>query len=338
MTISKQEKLKNLDSVKAILMLLIVLLHSMRYYGGGWGPSEPKASAPIFGCAAEWIGSFAMATFTLISGYLFCYIKHEKCGYKKYFSLIANKAKRLLVPYAFVSVLYVIPVHIYFFSTDNIVSDFVLGENPEYLWFLLMLFGVFALFAPLANFIYKHPFFGGVVVCVFFCASMVLPNYYQIATALRYSMFFYIGFILYRYDRLSILLDKIPILLYITVDLILYVMTILINGNGMAFKLFDIGLGFLLNIFGAVAAFVILQKVVAKYLSNNRILTFFAKHSMTIYLIHQPIIFFTIKLLNGVVSPIIVVATSFILSLGLSTVFSLLLFKTKIIRFLIGCK
>lgn len=37
MRVGKETKIKNLDTVKAILMLFIVLLHSMRIFGGGVG-------------------------------------------------------------------------------------------------------------------------------------------------------------------------------------------------------------------------------------------------------------------------------------------------------------
>lgn len=306
---------------------------------GGWGPCEPHASAPIFGYIAGWLGSFAMSAFTLISGYLFCYIKCENGGYKKYLPFIINKVKRLLVPYVFISIVYVVPIHIYFFGVDDVINAFVLGEAPEHLWFLLMLFWVFVLFAPMADFIYKHSILGGTVICAFLCVSMVLPNFYQIATALRYSAFFYIGFFLYKNDLISGLLDKIPAVVYIVMDLILYALNIYISkDNGMMFKLLNIGLNLVLNIFGAVAAFIVLQKFVATYLAGNMFLSFLSKHSMTVYLVHQPIIFFTIELLNGAVSPVVIVMMSFILSLGLSIAFSLLISKTKITRFLVGHK
>jgi len=335
---SKETRIKNLAPMKAILMLSIVLLHSMRVFGGGWGPCEPKTPAPVYGYIAEWLGSFAVAAFTLISGYLFCYIKYEKGGYEKYLPLILNKAKRLLVPYVFISAIYVIPIHILLFGTEDLLVSFALGQAPEHLWFLLMLFGVFALFALITDFMYRHPVWGGVIICVLVCASMVLPNYFQIATALRYSAFFYIGFILFKSDRVSNLLFRIPSVIYIVVDLLFFAATKVIRGDGMIFKLLGIGLTFLLNIFGAVSAFIVLQKLFEKHLSDNRGLAFFAKHSMTIYLMHQPIIFLTIKFLNETMPPTVIVILSFVLSLGLSTAFSVLMYKTKVTRFLIGCK
>ena len=106
----KINELKNCTPIKTILMLIIVLYHSMIIYAGGsWGPCTRATDAPILGYIAEWMNSFHIYAFTLISGYIFYYIKYENGGYQKYLPFLKNKALRLLVPYMFAAAVCVAP-------------------------------------------------------------------------------------------------------------------------------------------------------------------------------------------------------------------------------------
>ena len=118
-------ELKNCTPIKTILMMMIVLYHSMRIFmvGGVWGPYPPVNEAPVLGYISEWLNSFHIYAFTLISGYIFCYIKYERGGYQKYFSFIINKTKRLLVPYLFSSVVWVAPVYAFYFGADGLLKN-----------------------------------------------------------------------------------------------------------------------------------------------------------------------------------------------------------------------
>ena len=54
-------------------MLIIVFYHSaLMYRRGGWGPYEAAQSAAVIGTLDVFLASFHLATFVLISGYLFC--------------------------------------------------------------------------------------------------------------------------------------------------------------------------------------------------------------------------------------------------------------------------
>ena len=109
---NKALELKNCTSIKSILMLMIVLYHSMVMYAGGtWGPQARADEAPVLGHISEGFNFFLLYAFNLISGYIFYYIKYENDGYQEYLPFLAHKAKRLLVPYAFISVIWVAPVY-----------------------------------------------------------------------------------------------------------------------------------------------------------------------------------------------------------------------------------
>lgn len=145
-TTTQKIRLENLDFVKTLLMLIIVLYHSMVFFTGGWFNQPPAVSAPRIGLFAKWLNSFHIYAFVFVSGYLFFYLKEEQGRYKSFSKFITKKARRLIIPYVFVSLLWVVPFHVAFFgivSPYEMGMKFGLATAPSQLWFLWMLFFVF---------------------------------------------------------------------------------------------------------------------------------------------------------------------------------------------------
>lgn len=93
------------------------------------------------------------------------------------------------------------------------------------------------------------------------------------------------------------------------------------------------------HVFGALMSFFILQWLADKVdWMNNRLFMFFSKHSMTIYLFHQQVIYFTIIWINGKLNPYLHAFVNFVIALTLSSIISVLLMKFKTTRILIGEK
>ena len=63
-----------------------------------------------------------------------------------------------------------------------------------------------------------------------------------------------------------------------------------------------------------------------------------ASSSMIMFLIHQQIIYFTLLLLNGLISPVMNVLVNFCISLVISFIISVLIKKNRTISFLVGEK
>lgn len=110
------------------------------------------------------------------------------------------------------------------------------------------------------------------------------------------------------------------------------------NFNAVFPKLLKIGISFASNIVGAIIAFAILQKVADKVKWNNKGFTLLSKRSMTVYLLHQQIIYFFIYWLNGVVHPYLHAAINFAGSLAISLAIAHVLMKIPFARYLIGEK
>ena len=341
----RQEELLNCNFVKTILMLIVVIYHSCIFWAGGWfSMVTPQFSAPIISQIALWTNTFHIYAFALVSGYIFYHLKYEKGRYEKFWPFVLNKAKRLLIPYAVVSIAWVIPVSSLFYKVTfkDILKNYVLGISPGQLWFLLMLFVLFVVFFPLSKFFKENDIFGAVVVVAFYGVGLIVQllnvNFFQIFRAFTYVPLFWLGFKIRQHGSLCI--KKIPSLIWVVADLLLFALyTIISKYDGAIFALLQKGVYFVLCVVGALMAFVVLQEIAGRVKwKESSVFKFLSKNSMPVYLFHQQIIYVIIYYLNGVVNPYIHVAINGLGSLVVSLIISALLMKFKWTRALIGEK
>ena len=325
-------------------MILVVAYHCMIFWNGTWFTKNPFFESNFLSTVSPWMNSFHIYGFALVSGYLFFFLKCEKGRYSSFISFAVNKAKRLLVPFAFIIIAWVVPfaVHYFQFDTVEVIMRYILGTSPNQLWFLLMLFVVFMLFYPLTSFFEKHLIAGAITVIAFygvgFVGSMKLPNIYQVFTACMYLPLFWLGFKIRQYGSKALM--KIPSLIWIAADILLFALVQYLSGfDGFIFKLLNLGLTFLLHIIGALMAFVVLQKLANRVnWKESKVFTLLSKNSMPVYLFHQQVIYVFISLLNGVINPYLHAGINFIGAMMISLLISTLLMKFKWTRFLIGEK
>lgn len=96
-TASAESRFFGLDSVRAVAMLLGVLYHAIMFGGGmfgGFGGGSPSAANRVM----DWIHSFRMPLFFLISGF-FCNMMFRKYGLGKYLS---KRWVRIFIPFLLV--------------------------------------------------------------------------------------------------------------------------------------------------------------------------------------------------------------------------------------------
>lgn len=342
--INRQTELDNCYFVKTVLMILVILYHSSVFWTGTWFTTNPALSSNILMYFSIWLSSFHIYGFTLISGYIFYFIKYEKGGYQDFRFFARKKAKRLIVPYAFVTTIWVAPISTYFFKygVKDVIEKFLFAIQPAQLWFLWMLFGVFILFYLFSDFFWKYDLLGLFVTVTMYGVGIIgtaaIPNVFQIWTACQYMIFFWLGFKIRQHG--SAALYKIPSLVYILIDLLVYMIYQYLSNCDFIFsKIFYLGFGFLLHVIGAMMAFVILQRIAAHFdWNNSRVFRFLCQRSMPMYLFHQQIIYFFIVLLNGVISPYLHVAVNFVGAIFISIIITTIFMKFKVTKFLIGEK
>lgn len=174
----RENTLNNCTFVKTILMLLVVLGHSTIFWTSNWFVQSPIIPSKSLCYFSKWINSFHIYGFTLVSGYIFAF-KMTIGGYNKYLVFVINKIKRLIIPYVFVAIIWVIPITEYFFQWDRseIFKRYILCTGPSQLWFLWMLFWVFILAWPLWK-ILKNPIKGGIASLVMYFIGVMGGAYF----------------------------------------------------------------------------------------------------------------------------------------------------------------
>ena len=341
---SKEQELVNCSFVKSILLLLIILYHSIVFWNSDWFTENPNFHSNFLAVFSQWLNSFHIYTFTLISGYIFYYIKYEKGNYESFVSFFVNKTKRLLVPYLFTAIIWVIPIQMYYFKYDiyTVINKYCFATAPNQLWFLVMLFDVFIIFFSLSSFLKHYNLTGCIIIACLYAIGIVgdhfFQNFFMIWTACQHITFFWIGFKIRQYG--SRIIFRIPAFIYIFIDMILFsiVQFILsLHSDRMLYKVLLYGLNLLLHIVGSLMAFYILQ-IIAHFFKRARIMLYIEKISMPMYLFHQQIIYFPIYLLNGVVHPYVNAIINFIFSISITLLISSILIRYKVTRTLIGEK
>ncbi len=335
----KNIRVDNCAFVKIILMLFVVIGHCVNFWNGTWFTVvKPTRTVPSLEIISDFVNSFHIYGFTLVSGFLFGYLKLEKGKYADFWSFVGKKVKRLLVPYVFVCLVWVAPITELFFQYDmkDLVDKYVLAINPSQLWFLLMLFWVYIISWAISGWYATHYVISGLLVFFLYCFGIVAnyyyPNVWCIWIGCEYVIFFWIGFQLYIHEEFLI---KIKWYVWMCAFLLLFIVEEIVPP--VVFLNTEMNLG--LHVLGAIAIFETIQHIA--YLidwENARVWILLGKRAMPMYLFHQQVIYFTIYLLNGVINPYLNALVNFIVSIGVSIIISSILMKFKITRFLIGEK
>ena len=318
-------ELSTITKIKSMMMLLVVIYHcTALWMQAGWFNQAPERPNVVLGGLAEWMNYIHIYAFTFASGYLFHYSYVEKQNVKNWLPVIHKRFSRLIVPYIFITLIWLIPFEIVFFhpTLRDIVVKFALGTGPRQLWFLLMLFNVNLLFIALKKIFEKikirFSFRNGMVALyvVGIVASLLsrlgIPNIFQILTAFRYLLYFYFGYHVSKSGTAT--LDKIPMhaSLFFNAGLFacVYVMNHYLTGIWRNAVILLVPILCLTSI---VLSYKIACAVSVKW--NEKIYGELTKNEFGIYLFHQQIIWIVINLLNRkFVAPLLIVVAALTIS------------------------
>lgn len=329
----------NCTFVKTVLMILVVLGHSVNFWKGNWFSAvEPSFSSNILVLISDFVNSFHIYAFVIVSGYVYAFLRIIKGKYPKYLSFLYNKVLRLIIPFIFTCFIWVAPVGCYFngYSLKECLNRYLLGISPNQLWFLLMLFWCFVFAWPLTKMFKDQAILSLGVVLVFYIVGIVgshfIPNYYSIWTGSEYLLFFWLGFQIFVYRTKFF---SIPTYVWIISYFILFISERVFAFSGVIASLLQV----MIHLIGALMAFFTIQWLATKVdWKNSKLFWAFSKKSMPIYLFHQQFIYIIIIWLNGKVNPYFNAGLNFIVAMLAAFIVSSLLMKFKWTRFLIGEK
>ena len=137
----KENILKDLDYLKVIGILLVVIGHCTSIYTGGWVYKSP-VSSPIYGLIASYVYTFHVPMLVFVSGSVYYYCRKNKEKYKSLGGLVVNKFKRLIIPFLAVGLFYSIPIKYLIGNIGkgtllNSIKNFLFGLSTGHLWYLL---------------------------------------------------------------------------------------------------------------------------------------------------------------------------------------------------------
>ena len=331
--------LRQITLAKTFAAVLIVLYHACLALRGNWGGYEADGlSSLVF---STWLNSFLVPVFVYCSGALFKYkweVGEKDQGFRAH---VVKRAKRLLVPYVCISVLWAIPSRIIFFkdSAIDILKNFVLMIQPAQLWFLPALFFTYVIFYMLYPIVQKVsksvalPFMMLMYMISALVWKVVPLGVFQVGNILKFILFFYMGILDFT-DRTqntgnSGVREKISLQTNIFIWVAVEVLMLWIYYENkcnivedMVYMLLQVtGVQFFMNCCAKVAYITHEKSIFYNFLKRN---------SMGIYLIHQQIIYCLIRVLLPIRHmPIAFVSIIFLSTIILSVMLSELIRKSK---------
>lgn len=358
----KNNSLNNCTFIKTVLMFFVILYHSCLFIDDNWFPGSYLGNKSeemlVF---ANFLNSFHIYAFVLVSGYIFCYIKCQRGGYQSFSLFTEKKVKRLLIPALFSSIVWAAPFGFFLFhySLSDIIDRYLLASSPNQLWFLWMLFWVYLI--GYALFKYWFSASGVFLVLSLYAVGIIggkfLPNYFQVWTACKFVIIFWIGcilwillspnksrdFIRWPFESWSNQIqfeckpNIIICMLFLTVDVLLFFVNQTIDADGIQEQLVSIGLELLLHIIGAITAFIVLQYIANSIIWDCEPFGILSKLTMPMYLFHQQIIYFIILLLRAYALPpwveMLIIFAGAVIG---SYIISLIMSRWNVTRILIG--
>lgn len=337
------KKLDDIAFIKTIMMVAIVLYHCFLFFGGNWfTPIEPAQSADCLYWIAQWMSTFHIQAFAMASGFLFYYLWKEKGRYDEPRKDIKKRARRLLLPFVFTSVLWAIPIGVYFYHypLNEIIEKFVLMTGPAQLWFLIMLFIVFVFFELIGKRI-KLRFRNLALIYIVTTIvggllSMVDFKYFQLAVSVKYILFFYLGGYIYEYKKK---ISWRQVFVMFAMAVVMYALAVCLGKSDNTIIKYSIEFTEpLISVLEVSIIYYLCGKLVQKCkgIVNNKLFRILEGNSFGIYLFHQQIIYFTIVWFNGLVPPIVQALFSFVIAIVISLLMSMVLKRWKVTRVMFG--
>ena len=343
MCFNKDKELENCTIIKFLLMFVIILYHSLMIAQGvDLVPPGLIIIPSYYSIILDWFSTFQNYTFVLISGYIFSFVRYERNGYEQFGMFAKKKVKRLIIPYVFVGLFWMIPTALLLYKAtiNQVLVDWGLGVAPHQLWFLLMLFETFIVSYLICPLYRSKPIFSYIVLVGVYYLGVIgqifIANYYRIFNMMQMLLFFRLGMDLrigrYKHFR------AIPIVVLIASHFFLFAVNEFLNySNFELSKIVGMLLGLPTKICSTICAFLLMQSITSnmqekKYQCLKRI----SRLSMPVFLIHQQLLCLIVFIIAGRVGIILSFIIAFTIAVFVSLVLSQLLLHFRITRIIIG--
>lgn len=331
-----RRKLNFLDYAKILTAILVVLGHILRMYTGK-GLFKPLEGNQFSSLTCDYVYTFHMPLFFMISGGVFFILKRKSDRYKKMSSFVLNKTRRLILPYLCFSFLVMLTMWYIGDIKDSIwryfLFNYIFAFGCRHLWFLLVLYVISIFFFCFESKIYtKNIFFLLFLICYYIADFFTYA--FQIASILNYSIFFYLGYqAMKNFGKISIYITAKNFLLIMFFSICLFYLYLQVNIN-----LFPKSLELVLSVLGSymvISVSYFLEKKIK--IGTTRIFQFYS-YTFSIYLFHPMIIYLIFYHFRFIqMDSYLMLVGSFILSISVSILLAKIFRKLKL-GFVLGEK
>ena len=308
-----KKRLKKIENIRVLAILLVVLGHSIILYSPGWDLVETTRQVPLLSCLKRGIDMIQMPLFFSLSGYLFVFTHRKRW---RIWKLVKNKFLRLIVPYFGIGLLYMVPIRFaagYSGYVENyfvdIISKFLLVNDVGHLWFLPALFLTFILSEIILVLIEMIPplkDLSGIILLImggllYLEGYRIGFGYGPLLSAYNYLMWFSLGYCINAYGEYFQKLYEVYVIKWGLLLINLFLLGYVLVTSSSVRLLLSVGLSALLifNIYGIMPE------------KNSSIVEKIDRNSFGIYLFHSPLIYITFASIPNA-NPGIVVFVNFI--------------------------
>lgn len=334
----KENKIANL---RVFAILTVVLGHSIILYSNSWDLYTTIYNSSFLNNLKKIVNFYEMPLFFSLAGYLFYYTCLKK---RKITNFVKDKFSRLIIPFAFVSLLWVIPLKMILevpgFTILNYFElafkNVLLLSSTGHLWFLITLFLIFLIYFIIDKIfdLTKTNTRGKIVdISIVFITLLIVLNYtffkeiiFQTAflRVFAYLFWFYLGFLLCKYFALgkNENTHKMWWVSYLA----------LFTGALIIYKLDHSGIiiNFLVKLTPVILFYLIIPP------KTNKFIQYLERNSLGMYLFHSPLIYISFTYFPNI-NPYFMVFINFVCFGLLASVITEIIRKSGL-KFLIGEK
>lgn len=285
------------ESMRVVLTILVIISHCQYYriltpYGGVdflFAGSGGLIAFKLLNLVWRMIYSFHMAAFIALSGALFrksC----ERRPDQSLHALVVSKAKRLLIPFGAVTLLYAIPIKMvtgYWSSSSNLLRDAGVGQlllqGNTHLWFLPTLFCAFIVVYLLQKLSWPDWAVFALLLAAHAVSRFIPIN--AVSYVFEYTVWFYCGYLFEGY-RKKVNVSAIKRNVIIAVVLFLVVFAV---NRRIGSKLIRIPSGVILSLLGMYIAYVLSYWLSNTKLCETRLYKGLVRNSFGLYLYSDPL-------------------------------------------------
>ena len=280
------------DIIRILAALLVVLGHSTYLtittnFGGidyhlpaNLDPTYRSDFFKTWHYLSAWVYRFHVPLFFMLAGSVYALkpIKTIK-------DLLKKKSYRLLFPFLLIGLFFMIPLKTIgkFFDPQQattVIFNFLTGHESGHLWFLTSLFWCFLVFWGLKNLLKNNVLLLFVTFLIYLFHDLLPEGYFDFAFSMQFLFFFATG---YCFEKVRPFFEK-----HLSITFCLFPLLIFLNILDTQ-KHFLPAVGFMLAGCFLIYNFAFCLTVLFKNRCNSSFFRQSAKQTMTVYLLHDPL-------------------------------------------------